>query len=150
MKIRFLFSSFATILLGVLFIVFQGGVFDLMIKVIAALIALYGLIDFLKLHWVVGAIKVLLGVAVWFVGWKFLTVALYIVAALLIVYGFLGLFKALRRRRSAPLKLLSVLSPILCIAVGLFLIFGQGVVLSWVFIATGVALIVSGLFSLVR
>lgn len=150
MKIRFLFSSLATITLGVLFIIFQGGVFDVMIKVTAVLIALYGLLDFLKLHWLVGTIKVLLGVGVWLLGWKFLTAALYLVAALLIIYGFLGLFKALRRHRPSVIKLISVLSPCVCIAVGFFLFFGQGVLLSWVFITTGVALILSGLLSLVR
>ncbi len=150
MKARYLFSSFASVVLGILFIIFQGGVFDLMIKVTAVLLGVYGLFDFLKVRWLTGIIKVLLGIGVWLLGWKFLSIALYLVAALLIIYGFLGLFQALRRNSPGLLKLLSVLSPVVCIAVGFFLIFGQGVVLSWVFIATGVALVVSGLLSLVR
>lgn len=150
MKLKYLFSSLAMIGLGVLFIVYTGGVFDIMIKVFAAALVVLGAIDFITLHWLSGGVKALLGVAVWFLSWKFLTVALYLAGGLLIVYGLLGLFRTLRRHRVALARLSGVLSSLICVAVGCFLLFGQGVVLSWVFTLTGVCLVISGVLSLVK
>jgi hypothetical protein len=130
--------------------IYTGGVFDIMIKVFAAALLLLGVLDFITLHWLTGTVKALLGAAVWFLSWKFLTVALYLAGGLLIVDGLLGLARTLHRRRVAFVRLSGVLASLICVAVGGFLLFGQGVVLPWVFTLTGVCLVISGILSLVK
>lgn len=147
--VRFLFSSVASILIGILFIVYQVNVFDVLVKAIACLIALSAAFSFIKLRWISAAIKLLLGAGLWFLGGgKLLNIALYIVGGILIFYAVVGVINALRHRRGLITLIAGVLSAAICFAFGWFLIFGQGVIAAWAFSLVGVAMIISGVLSL--
>ena len=61
----------------------------------------------------------------------------------------MGLWNFLRSHRMLLLRLAGLVSALICLAFGWFLIFGQGVVAVWVFKLTGVALVISGFLSLI-
>lgn len=150
MKLKYLFSSFSAILLGILFIVLQASVLDIVIKVFAAILVVMGILELVRLHVLAAIVKAALGVVVFLFGWKMMVVALYIVGALLILHGVLGLFDLLRKRRGKIFVIFGLLSSAFCILAGVLLLFYNGLTLSWLFIAAGIALIVNGILSLVR
>ena len=150
MKLKYLFSSFSAILLGILFIVLQASVLDIVIKVFAAILVVMGILELVRLHVLAAIVKAALGVVVFIFGWKMMVVALYIVGALLILHGVLGLFALLRKRRGKIFVIFGLLSSAFCILAGVLLLFYNGLTLSWLFIAAGIALIVNGILSLVR
>lgn len=151
MKLKYLFSSFSAILLGILFIVLQASVLDIVIKVFAAILVVMGILELVRLHVLAAIVKAALGVVVFLFGWKMMVVALYIVGALLILHGVLGLFDLLRKhRRKKAFVIFGLLSSAFCILAGVLLLFYNGLTLSWLFIAAGIALIVNGILSLVR
>jgi hypothetical protein len=149
-NLKFWFSSIATILIGVLFFMRGAGALDLMVKVFAGILAVSGIISFITLAWLRGIVKLVLGVALWIIDWQsYARIALYIVGGLVILYAVMGLWNFLRSHRMLLLRLAGLVSALICLAFGWFLIFGQGVVAVWVFKLTGVALVISGFLSLI-
>lgn len=147
-NLKFWFSSLATILIGVLFFMKGGGAFDVMVKVFAVILAISGVLNFIFLAWVRGIVKVAIAVALWLVDMQsYQRIALYIVGGLVILYAITGLWNFLRSKRTMILRLAGLISALICLAFGLFLIFGQGTVTVLVFKVAGVALVVSGVLS---
>jgi uncharacterized membrane protein (DUF2068 family) len=80
------------------------------------------------------------------------TVALYVIAAVLLVYGILqliGALKALNKKSKLLAKVFAFLEPAVCIFVAVCLLFNQGGTVAWVFIVSGIFLIIDGVIALV-
>lgn len=149
-NLKFWFSSLATILIGVLFFLRGAGAFDVMVKVFAVILAVSGIISFVTFAWLRGILKLVAGVVLWIIDWQsYARIALYIVGGLVLLYAITGLWNTIRSHRMLLLRVAGLVSAVICFAFGWFLIFGQGVVLVWVFKLTGAALVVSGFLSLI-
>lgn len=143
--------ALASIAIGILFVWLKGGVVSIAMTVLGVALAVYGIGDLLKHRTVTGVVKLVLGIAVLLCGWVFLAVALYIMAALLLIYGLLELIAFFRiKRRSAFDVFVGLAGPVICLAVAACLFFNQGGAIDWVFLVSGILLIVQGVLDLTK
>ena len=99
-----------------------------------------------------GIIKIVVGAVVIVFGWAFVTVALYVIGVLLILYGLLALVNKIKLRVHYTNVVSTVISysvQVVSIIIGLFLLFNQGGTVNWVFIVAGIFSIIEGLLLLV-
>ncbi len=143
--------ALASIVIGILFVWLRGGVVSIAMTVLGVALVAYGVEDLLKHRTVTGVVKLVLGIAILVCGWVFLSVALYIMAALLLVYGLLELFAFFRIKQRPALDILVGLGgPVICLAVAACLFFNQGGAIDWVFLVSGILLIVQGVLDLTK
>lgn len=143
--------ALASILIGVLFVWKRGGVLGIAMTVLGVALIVLGVVDLTKKHTERGVVKLVLGLAVILCGWLFFSLALYVLAALLLVYGVLNLIAFFRSKaRSAYAVIVGLAGPVICVLAAVCLLFHQGETVDWVFLATGILLIVQGALSLVK
>ena len=143
-----LISGLIMILVGILFIIFQGKVLSILFTIIGVLLIAYGIIDLINHKQTSGLIKVLVGVLIIVFGWVLVSVCLYIFGALLIIFGVLNLVQLFRQKAHGTKPLITILlylSPILDILCGIFLIINQIKAIDYAFIFFGIILIIDGM-----
>ncbi len=147
-----LMSAALSIILGVLFIIFKSEVISIAMTILGALLIIIGIIDIVNKLTTPGIIYIVVGALIIVFGWFIATVVLYIFAALLIIYGALEIYYIFKNNVSgaSPLASLIIFAvPVLKLVIGILLFFNQGGVVSWVFIVSGIIMIVDGLVGLV-
>ena len=80
-------------------------------------------------------------------GWLLVSAILYVFAALLLVFGVCWIYELMRS--CIPFgknwrAILEYLKPVVCMLIGLFLLFNQGGTVEWVFIVSGVLTVGEG------
>ena len=143
-----LISGLIMVIIGLLFIIFQGKILSILFTIFGVLLIAFGIIDLLNKQNVSGLIKIIIGVIIIVFGWAFVSICLYIVAVLLILFGFYNLYNLLKyktRGTSKEVTVLLYLSPILDIVCGVFLFINQIVAINYAFIFFGIILILDGL-----
>lgn len=143
-----LISGLIMIIIGILFLIFQGKILGVLFTILGVLLIAFGIIDIINNNPAVGLVKIIIGILIIVFGWTVIKICLYIVAVLLIIYGVLGLISLLRykARGTSPLiTILLYLSPILDIACGVLLFVNQIVAINYVFIFFGILLLIDGL-----
>ncbi len=146
-----LLSAILMLLVGVLFLIWKGGVVALAMTAIGVLLIVAAIMNLIRKKIPVGVVCAVLGVLVLFVGGLFVSVALYVLAAILLIYGILLLMDILKRgfKRMGTLAIVvRVAQPAVCILVAACLLFNQGGTVDWVFILSGLFLIVEGVLAL--
>ncbi len=135
------------ILIGILLLVFKGGVIKIALTVVGVAFIVFGIVDLLNKQKQMGIARLIVGAIIIVFGYFLTTVAIYIIAVLLVLGGVLSLGKLTQARvRSA----LHYVQPILLMIIGLCLLFHQGAAVSWVFIVAGVAFVLNGILELSR
>lgn len=84
-------------------------------------------------------------------GWTLVSITLYIVAALMILYCLMNLVSSLKTdgySMSTVQKLRTYAKPVIGLAAGICLLLNQGGTVSWVFIFTGIVFIAEGIMML--
>ena len=148
-----LIVSLATIVLGVLFIVLKGEVVSIAMTVLGVALIIAGVIDIVNKLTTEGVIKAVLGVALLVCGWTLVSLALYIMAAVLLIYGILLMIEIIKNMKKSDKianKVLKLVEPVVMIIVAACLLFNQGGAIAWVFILAGILLIVDGALGLVN
>lgn len=148
-----LIVALATIVLGVLFIVLKGEVVSIAMTVLGVALIIAGVIDIVNKLTTSGVVKAVLGVALLVCGWTLVSLALYIMAAVLLIYGILLLLEVFKRMKKSDKiwnKVLKLIEPVVMIIVAACLLFNQGGAISWIFTLAGVLLIVDGALGLVN
>ena len=92
-----------------------------------------------------GVIYLVCGLIVLFFGWVFVSVAVYVIAALLLIYGILQLINVSKLRIKGFKK---YLEPILNIVIGLCFLLNLGNTINWIFYVLGILFIVEGILTL--
>lgn len=141
-------SGLIMVIIGLLFIIFQGKILSVLFTIFGVLLITFGIIDLLNKQNVSGLIKIILGVIIIVFGWAFVSICLYILAVVLILFGFYSLYDLLKyktRGTTREVTVLLYLSPILDIACGIFLFINQIVAINYAFIFFGIILILDGL-----
>ncbi len=133
------------IAIGILFIIFRGGVLNWMMTAIGALFIVFGILDLTKNRTFNGVVNIAIGIAVIICGWTLLSIVLLIFGIMLALKGLLALLASFKRP-----KVLPILAAILTIAVGVVLIFFQQHLVDWFFIAMGAVLVVNGIMALIK
>lgn len=148
-----LVSAIVAIALGVLFIVCKNDIIGITMTVLGAALIVSAVFDFVHKQIVPGVVKSVVGVVVIVFGWTLMSAALYVMAALLLIYGLLLLYVVIQNRGRISNKLdkiLSFVEPSVYIFVGICLLFNQGGTIEWIFVLSGVFLMIEGVIALVQ
>lgn len=147
-----LIAALFLILLGVLFLIWKGGVISIAMTVLGVMLIVQAVFDVIGKNYVGCVVRAVLGIVILIFGWAFVTVALYVMAAVLLIYGILQLIEAIKvfpKQKSLTAKIVEFIQPAICIVIAVCLLFNQGATVSWAFIVAGVFLIVQGVLGLI-
>lgn len=146
-----LITAIALLLLGILFIVYKGGIISIAMSIVGGVLLALGILDLVRGFRTGGVIKTVLGVLVLVAGWTIISVALYILAAFLLIAGIseLRVVWQIRPKKMKIGYIAHLLQPIVYIMVAICLLFNQGGAISWVFYVSGIFLIIDGVIALV-
>ena len=142
-----LITAIAAIVVGVLFIALKGDVLSIAFTVLGAALIVMGILDAAKKDSKSGTVKIVAGL----LGWTLVSITLYIVAALMILYCLMNLVSSLKTdgySMSTVQKLRTYAKPVIGLAAGICLLLNQGGTVSWVFIFTGIVFIAEGIMML--
>ena len=146
-----LLTAAALILIGLLFIIYKGGIISLAMSLIGITLIVLGIIDIIKKRVVSGVIKLVFAALVMLAGWLFITLALYVLGAFLLVAGvtqLVALSKVKVKKITLPVAM-RYAQPIIYILIAICLFFNQGGAISWVFTVSGIFLIIDGIAALI-
>ena len=146
-----LLTAAALIIIGLLFIMFKGGVISIAMSLIGITLIVLGILDVLRQRVVSGIVKLVLAALVMLAGWLFITLALYVLGAFLLIAG-AGQLVALSKLKFKKLTLgvaMHFVQPIIYILVAICLFFNQGGAINWVFTVSGILLLVDGIVGLI-
>lgn len=142
-----LIAAILTVVLGVLFIALKGGVIGIAMTVLGIALIVWSVFDFMKNDLTLAIVKLIAGVVVIVFGWTLASIALYVMAALLLVYGVYHLYQLIKARNSVSDW--QFVEPAICAVIGILLLFNQGGTIDWVFIVSGIFLIIQGILNLI-
>lgn len=130
-----------TIVLGILFIAYKGAIISVAMTIFGVALLALAIIDFFHENSSSAIIKAIAGIIVIIFGWLLVSVSLYIMAGLLIIFGGYKIYLLINDKVKDALKFIA---PALFAIIGLCLLFNQGGTVAWVFIVAGIALIIQG------
>ncbi len=133
--------------IGLLFIILKGEIISILLTCFGILFIVNGIISIINKDMTKGIIIIVIGIITILFGWLFITIALYVLGALLIVYGIYDLILKLNIKvifDNTFKKVIYYLIPALYFVAGFCLFFNQGETISFVFILTGIILLING------
>lgn len=145
-------SALGSILLGILLIVMKGKIITATITLLAVFVIVGAIMDFVAGLVNYGIVKSVAGICILVFGWVFASLAFYILAAGIIIMGLLqisSIKKTMPVNLTAGERFQEYFRPGLMVAAGACLLFNQSGTIAWVFIATGVLLVINGIMTLV-
>ena len=117
-----LLSAVLTIALGILFIILKSDVVSIAMTLLGVALIISGVIDLLHKLIAPGIVKAVIGVAVIVFGWTLMSIAIYIMAALILAFGVVQLVQAIKEKQNNTMKkLLSFIEPALMVIVACYL-----------------------------
>ena len=146
-----IFTAVALIVIGALFMIYKSEVISIAMSLIAFTLIALGIVDLVRKFTVSGVVKIVLGVLVLAAGWLFITLALYVLGAFLLIAGVTELY-ALTKVKIKKMTLgaaMHIAQPVIYILVAICLFFNQGGALSWVFTVSGLFLVLDGAVGIV-
>ena len=146
-------SAVASIIVGVLLIMFKDAVVSIAMTALGITLMISGALDIVNKYFQIGILKAIFGVLVLIFGWLFIKIALIFIGAVLIYRGALALY-AFRKSGDIYPKLVDrifiISAPILNIAAGVCFILNQSASLMWIFILAGFLMVADGVMELLR
>lgn len=142
-----LISAVAAIAVGVLLIILRNGVLHVLNAVVGVVLLALGVLDLVKKDIKLGGTKCVIGALLLAFGWLILQAILYVFAALLLIVGVCWIYDLIRCGVKCTQDwrlLLEYVKPVLCILIGVLLLFNQGGTVDWIFIVCGVCTVVEG------
>ena len=139
-----LISALLYIVLGVLLIVFKAQALGWAMTIAGILFVISGALDLIRQNFVGGAVSLIIGIAILVLGWLAVEIVLLVLGILISVKGIVALLAVFKRKRS---NALDIIFPVLTVAVGLMLAFGNG--LDIMLVITGTLLAIDGLLGLI-
>ena len=145
-----LIGALVSIVLGIMFCVLKGGVISTALTIIGAVAIIMGIVDLANKRTTPGFVKAVVGVCVIVFGWMFVDIALYLVAAVLLIQGLTQIVAAVKNKatNNAIQKVIAAIRPLACVVAGVCLLFNKGGTVDWIFILTGILMTVDGVLAL--
>lgn len=134
----------AAIVLGFLFLVFQGGAIGFAMTALGVAYIVMGIMDIMYKKQEFGAVQIIAGVVIILFGWILAKAVLYIVAGVIIYNSISLIYKAINL--GYPLK--SLLNTFILLIGAIFMFFNKGGLAKWSFIICGILFIIYGAHSL--
>lgn len=135
------------IVLGLLLFLLKGEVISIVLTIIGILILVSAFFDWKNQRTNTGLVKLVVGICILFFGWLFVNLALFLLAAVIII---IGLKKIIQVKEQNPVnlsmqeKVVVYAKPVLTVLAGAILLLNQGGVIDWIFMAVGILLIIEG------
>ena len=139
-----LISALLYIVLGVLLIVFKAQALGWAMTIAGILFVISGALDLIRQNFVGGAVSLIIGIAILVLGWLAVEIVLLVLGILIAVKGIVALLAVFKRKRS---NALDIVFPVLTVAVGIMLAFGNG--LDIMIVITGALLAIDGVLGLI-
>ena len=140
-------AALLTMALGILFIILKDAFIALLMTIAGISLIALGVIDLVNKIVPPAVVKMVAGALVILCGWVLVEAVLYILAAILLIFGILLLYYNIKNNvRGCNLweTVLQYVTPSICIAIGILLLFHTGAIVNFVFVASGVLAVVEG------
>jgi len=143
-------GAIIAIALGIMFCVLKGGVISIALSIIGVTAIIMGVVDFAGKRTSPGIVKVVIGVCVIVFGWMFVDIALYIVAAILLIQGLKTIVEAIKNKadNNSAQNVIAIIRPVACVVAGGCLLFNKNEMIDGVFVVVGVLLLIEGVLAL--
>lgn len=145
-------SAVFTVALGVMLIILRSEVISIAMTILGVGCIVLGIFDLVQ-KWIPPAVvKLVVGTIIIICGWIIVSAVLYLLAGILLIAGILFLYEKIRNRIQCQtwyLTLCEYAMPILCIVIGMLLLFNQGNTVNWVFVVSGIVTILEGALLLI-
>ena len=138
-----LFASILYIIVGVVLAVFPHDALSWAMTIAGVFFIVSGVLDLIKQNWMGGAISAIIGIAILVLGWTLTWIVLLVLGVLIAIKGVIALIEVLKKNQKNALE---IVFPILTIALGILLAFGD--VLTWITIVGGILLAIDGVLGL--
>ncbi len=135
------------VVLGVLLMVFQENVIKMLMTLLGATLIAFGMADFFHKSLLSAIIKTVGGIVAILFGIFAVNAVLYLLAGSLLILGILLLYEQLKSRgacRTLLQKILAYALPIVCLVLGVLLLFNDENQVAWVFVLGGVFVVIEG------
>ena len=139
-----LISALLYIILGVLLVVFKSQTLGWAMTIAGIFFVISGALDLIRQNYAGGAVSLIIGIAILVLGWLAVEIVLLVLGILIAFKGIVALLAIFKRKHN---NALDVLFPVLTIAAGLMLAFGNNS-LDIMIVITGVLLIIDGILGL--
>ena len=139
-------NAVISIVMGILFIAKKGEVIGIVTTLLGAMVLIMAIIDLINGKVTKGIIEAVIAGGVMIFGWLFVSLALHIIAAVIIITSVLELIECYKCGKSASCYIV----PFAGLAAGVCLFFNQGGTVAFVFTVTGILLIVKGAMRLIK
>lgn len=140
-------AAVLTMALGILFMLLKDTFIGLLMTVAGVALIVLGIIDIVNKLVPPAVVKMVTGVLVVVCGWVIVEAILYIFAGILLVFGILLLYYKIKNNvRGCTLwqTILEFVTPVICITIGILLLFHSAAIVNFVFIASGVLAFIEG------
>ena len=143
--------SLALLATGIMFLALRGEFIGIVMTVIGASLIVFGIINLFFGDLYQAIAEAVVGVFIIVFGWLLVAVAFYVIAVALIFYGIVKIRVAFTFIGSkSPLFFITV--PFICgalnVVLGFLLFFNQSGTIDWIFIVSGIGLILEGILGL--
>lgn len=138
-----LFSALLYILIGILLAIFKEGVLDWAIFLLGAIFVVSGILEVVKKNYLGGAVSLIIGIAILILGGFLKDIVFLVLGILIAVKGAVSLIGALKAKNK---NALSIVFPLLTIALGILLAFGN--LVGAVIFIVGILLVIDGVIGL--
>lgn len=143
-----LLISIALLVIGALFIILRGGFISVVMTVMGASLIVYAIINIIFGRFYIAVAEAVIGIFIIVFGWALVSVSLYIFAVALLIYGIYRIRIGVTLVSSgvgAKFTALCFIGGILNIVLAVLLLFNQGGTVDWIFVVSGIGLILEGI-----
>lgn len=146
-----LFTALSLIAVGILFVIFKSEIISIALTFIGGYLVVWGIVNVINKLFYNGIVKIVFGALVLVAGWLFIQIALYLLGAFLLISGASDLYRIFKNKiKKVTISFIArIIQPIIYVMVAVCLFFNQGAALSWVFIVSGIFLMLDGVVALV-
>ncbi len=144
-------TAILAIVVGILFIVMKSSLLKIAIALLGLALFIMGIKYLVGQKFAYGAGLLAAGLITAFCGWQFTSLALYVIAILMIVYCIMNFIMTWQNRWSfitLSQRIHAFLKPVIGIFAGTCLLFNQGGAVSWVFVVAGIVFVIEGVLML--
>ena len=146
LNVNDILTAVALIVIGGLFMFYKSEVISIAMSLISFTLVALGVVDLLRGFTLSAIVKLVFGLLVLATGWLFVSLALYVLGAFLLIAGVTQLyaFTKIKIKKSTFPLAVRIAQPAIDVLVAICLFFNQGGALSWVFTVSGLFLVIDG------
>ncbi len=140
-------AAVVLVAIGILFIILQDDFIGVLMTIVGVSLAAFGVVDICGRRTPQGIIKIVSGGLLVLAGWLIVEAVLYILAGVLLVVGILLLYDRLKnhfRCNGFWRAFCRYATPVVCIAIGILLLFHQEPIVGFVCVASGLLTALEG------